>query len=158
MTNRPICPKGQRKTGSPCIFCQDGSYCAHQYYCPATRRYENSGWRGCRKMASSVTANAVPPSPKGEGLAAAAGMRGGEDTAPYGEASVGRDDTGAPSVGADNIRPDTPAEDSGRMISAPTEERQPSVGADVPIGPQETKKEVTPNGAKKVNRRKSRKG
>lgn len=50
MTNRPICPKGQRKPDSPCIFCQDGSYCAHQYYCPGTRRYENSGWRECRRM------------------------------------------------------------------------------------------------------------
>lgn len=50
MTNRPICPKGQRKTGSPCIFCENGSYCAHQYYCPATRRYENTRWRECRKL------------------------------------------------------------------------------------------------------------
>lgn len=50
MTNRPICPKGQRKIGSPCIFCQDGSYCAHQYYCPETRRYENTGWRECRRL------------------------------------------------------------------------------------------------------------
>ena len=50
MTNRPECPKGRRKTGSPCVFCEDGSYCPHQYYCPATRRYENSGFRRCKKL------------------------------------------------------------------------------------------------------------
>lgn len=49
MTSRPECPKGQRKQGSPCVFCGDGSYCAHQYYCPTTRRYENTGWRECRR-------------------------------------------------------------------------------------------------------------
>lgn len=50
MTSRPECPKAQRKPDSPCIFCRDGSYCAHQYYCPTTRRYENTEWRGCRKQ------------------------------------------------------------------------------------------------------------
>lgn len=53
MTNRPICPKGQRKPGSPCIFCEDGTYCAHQYYCPAARQYENTGYQGCRKLKSA---------------------------------------------------------------------------------------------------------
>lgn len=68
MTNRPICPKGQRKTGSPCIFCQDGSYCAHQYYCPSTRQYENTGWRECRRMPHPSGTPPLPPSPKGEGF------------------------------------------------------------------------------------------
>ncbi len=60
MINRPVCPKGQRKNGSPCIFCQDGSYCAHQYYCSDTRRYENTGYQGCRKF--------KPPSARGGGI------------------------------------------------------------------------------------------
>jgi len=50
MTNRPNCSRGQRKRGSPCIFCEDGAYCAHQYYCPATGRYENTGFRECRRL------------------------------------------------------------------------------------------------------------
>lgn len=61
MTNRPLCPKGRRKNGSPCVFCQDGSYCAHQYYCPSTRRYENSGYRDCRKLK-----NVHPNEPEGK--------------------------------------------------------------------------------------------
>jgi len=47
--NRPMCPKGQRKPDSPCIFCEDWSYCAHQFYCPDTGQYENTGFRECRK-------------------------------------------------------------------------------------------------------------
>lgn len=109
MTNRPMCPKGHRKNGSPCIFCQDGSYCAHQYYCSATRRYENTGWRECRRL----------------------------------KPTDGREDA--------HGHVDAPCFD-GRPQAAPTE--APTSG-DIP---QEVKKEVTPNGAKKSNRRKSRKG
>ena len=50
MTVRELCPKAQRKADSPALFCGDGSYCAHQYYCPATRRYENTGWRECKRL------------------------------------------------------------------------------------------------------------
>lgn len=50
MTVRQNCPKSARKPGSPCLFCQDGAYCAHQYLCLVTRKYENSEWRGCRKL------------------------------------------------------------------------------------------------------------
>lgn len=63
MTNRPICPRGQRKNNSPCIFCQDGSYCAHQYYCSGTRRYENTGYRECRKLKGEKTQSAAPTAP-----------------------------------------------------------------------------------------------
>lgn len=80
MTNRPICPKGQRKPGSPCIFCENGSYCAHQDYCPATRRYENTGWRECRRMkgpagdeGTILSQPAADTSFQKEALAAAAG-------------------------------------------------------------------------------------
>ena len=62
MTNRPVCPKALRKPASPCIFCEDGSYCAHQYHCPATRRYENSpGWRQCKKGQPSSEESKAPP-------------------------------------------------------------------------------------------------
>lgn len=50
MTNRPTCSKAQRKPGSPCLFCENGSFCAHQYYCPETRRYENTQWRRCKRL------------------------------------------------------------------------------------------------------------
>ena len=56
MTNRQECPKAARKAGSPCIFCGDGSYCAHQYFCPATHRYENTGFQKCRRFS--------PPAPE----------------------------------------------------------------------------------------------
>ena len=64
MTERPQCPKGQRKSGSPCVFCEDGSYCPHQYYCPTTRRYENTQFRGCKKMNSTGPAQEVKPEVK----------------------------------------------------------------------------------------------
>lgn len=50
MTVRQECPKARRKLGSPCVFCEDGSYCAHQYLCHATRRYENSEFRLCKRL------------------------------------------------------------------------------------------------------------
>lgn len=123
MTNRPMCPKGQRKAGSPCIFCQDGSYCAHQYYCPETRRYENTRWRECRKMNRPAGAD-VSGRPRG--------------AAPTEEQ---RTDVGAAALSGPSLEHDPP----------------PSAG---PMGKQEAKKEeeVTPNGAKKSNRRKPRKG
>lgn len=52
MTVREQCPQAKRKTGSPALFCEDGTYCAHQYLCPATRQYENSGWRICQRVTS----------------------------------------------------------------------------------------------------------
>lgn len=117
MTNRPICPKGQRKKDSPCIFCQDGSYCAHQYYCSATRRYENTGWRECRREL---------PFAKGGGIC---------------EANGG----GVPSHGG---------ELEERTLSQAQPDSPPCEG-----GPAEDKvKEVEKVGAKKANRRKSRKG
>lgn len=59
MTIREQCPRAQRKQGSPTLFCEDGSYCAHQYLCPATRRYENSGWRACRRTTETNSAPEV---------------------------------------------------------------------------------------------------
>lgn len=115
MTNRPICPKGQRKTGSPCIFCQDGSYCAHQYYCPATRRYENTGWRECRKMKG----------PAGDGRTILSQPSAGS---PFAKGAL----PAAAGTGAENDPPPS---------AGPTKEQ-----------------EVTKVGAKKVNRRKPRKG
>lgn len=58
MTSRLNCPKGRRKPGSPCVFCEDGAYCAHQYYCPNTRRYENTEFSKCKRLEQ-----AYPPEP-----------------------------------------------------------------------------------------------
>ncbi len=49
MTTRPMCPRASRKQGDPCLYCA-GVYCAHQYYCPATRRYENTDYRRCKRL------------------------------------------------------------------------------------------------------------
>ena len=92
MTNRPVCPKGQRKDGSPCIFCEDGSYCAHQYYCPATRRYENTGWRECGKREGRIT-------PLSQALPDSSPTRGEPDAAPFmGEVAAAQaaDERGVP--------------------------------------------------------------
>lgn len=70
MTTRPVCGLGQRKKGSPCIFCRGEFYCAHQYYCPATRQYEHSpGWRQCKKLRppqEETKEKTVPPEMKPE--------------------------------------------------------------------------------------------
>ena len=66
MTIKPQCPKANRTPGSPAVFCQGGSYCAHQYLCPATRRYENSEWQRCRRLDPPAAAAPQPSHPSSE--------------------------------------------------------------------------------------------
>lgn len=67
MRIQQACPRAVRRTGSPCVFCESGAYCPHQYYCPETRRYENSEIRSCgrRKEHSRPAAREGTPAPEG---------------------------------------------------------------------------------------------
>ena len=41
MLSKPRCPKAQVIPRKPPLYCE-GALCAHQYYCPQTRQYENT--------------------------------------------------------------------------------------------------------------------
>lgn len=60
MTIWTPCPNGQRRKGSPCVFCHDGSYCGRQEYSSVTRRYEAVEWRRCKKGESPPTTAPEP--------------------------------------------------------------------------------------------------
>lgn len=51
MINKPRCAKAQTKVRDMALFCEGKFLCAHQYYCNATRRYENTpGFGACKRM------------------------------------------------------------------------------------------------------------
>lgn len=55
MINKPRCVKAQTKVRDMALFCNGEFLCAHQYYCPTTKRYENTpGFGTCKRLAPPV--------------------------------------------------------------------------------------------------------
>ena len=55
MINKPRCAKAQTKVRNMALFCNGEFLCAHQYYCPTTKRYENTpGFGTCKRLVPPV--------------------------------------------------------------------------------------------------------
>lgn len=51
MVSKPRCSKAAPKIKDMALYCDGSCLCAHQYYCPATRRYENTpGYGNCKRL------------------------------------------------------------------------------------------------------------
>lgn len=51
MINKPRCSKASPKIRDMALYCDGKCLCAHQYYCPTTKRYENTPDYGkCNRM------------------------------------------------------------------------------------------------------------
>ena len=56
MIKKPRCQKAQMKQGKMALYCNGEFLCAHQYYCPETRGYENTtGYRKCTRLVKPET-------------------------------------------------------------------------------------------------------
>lgn len=56
MIKKPRCQKAQMKQGKMALYCNGEFLCAHQYYCPETRGYENTtGYRQCTRLVKPDT-------------------------------------------------------------------------------------------------------
>lgn len=62
MIKKPRCQKAQTKQGKMALYCAGEMLCAHQYYCPQTKQYENvSGFQTCHRLQPSKPAEVVQP-------------------------------------------------------------------------------------------------
>ena len=51
MINKPRCSKASPKITNMALYCDGACLCAHQYYCPTTKRYENTpGFGQCKRL------------------------------------------------------------------------------------------------------------
>ena len=51
MVNKPRCLKAKEKIKDMALYCDRNCLCAHQYYCPTTKRYENTpDYKKCNRL------------------------------------------------------------------------------------------------------------